>query len=309
MKHIIYIILFIILSIYIYKQSNVEKFNANLYDVEKFDANLYDVKKVNADLYDDTIKYQSPNPYNIMTKQSYKQIFNNEDLDNIVAYNENSTDLNYDNTWIIKSSGYSDIFNDEDIGSNIINNILNYPKPKILLDKTMINIEQTLLETPLKTPLKTPLETPIQTPLETPLKTPLETPIQKKEQEIKVSSYQSNIDNALKVDPSLYKNKYPLEIIYKNQTYNLLGFTYNTFYEQYYLIYEFKIRQINHNLVFREVLDNFDIQVYKYALVKNENNNHIVKYVFGPRSKVNINDIVYFNKGIIQIGPLLVGKL
>lgn len=300
MKHIIYIILFIILSIYIYKQSNVEKFNANLYDVEKFDANLYDIKKVNTDLYDNTIKYQSPNPYNIMTKQSYKQIFNNEDLDNIVAYNENPTDLNYDNTWIIKPSGYSDIFNDEDIGSNIINNILNYPKPKILLDKTMINIEQTLLETPLQTQIQTPLKTPLETPLEIPLKPQ----IQKKE-----SSNQFNLDNASKVDPSLYKNKYPLEIIYKNQTYNLLGFTYNTFYEQYYLIYEFKIRQNNHNLVFREVLDNLNIQVYKYALVKNENNNHIVKYVFGPRSKVNINDIVYFNKGIIQIGPLLVGKL
>jgi hypothetical protein len=297
MKHIIYIILFIIISIYIYKQSNVEKFNANLYDVEKFDANLYDIKKVNADLYDDTIKYQSPNPYNIMTKQSYKQIFNNEDLDNIVAYNENSTDLNYDNTWIIKSSGYSDIFNDEDIGSNIINNILNYPKPKILLDKTMINIEQTLLETPLETPIQKKEQKKEQEQE------------QEQKQEQKITSYQSNLDNALKVDPLLYKNKYPLEIIYKNQTYNLLGFTYNTFYEQYYLIYEFKIRQINHNLVFREVLDNFDIQVYKYALVKNENNNHIVKYVFGPRSKVNINDIVYFNKGIIQIGPLLVGKL
>ena len=102
---------------------------------------------------------------------------------------------------------------------------------------------------------------------------------------------------------------YPLEIKNANLNYNLLGYVYNTAYRQYYLIYEAQYKQTNPNLVLREVLDNMDIQIFNYALVKMEKSKPIIKYIFGPRNKINIDDVVYLSQGPLQLGPLVVDSI
>ena len=63
-------------------------------------------------------------------------------------------------------------------------------------------------------------------------------------------------------------NLYPLEIKYNNLKYNLLGYVYNTAYSQYYLLYETKNKQINTNLILREILDNLDINFIEMFNIK-----------------------------------------
>ena len=109
--------------------------------------------------------------------------------------------------------------------------------------------------------------------------------------------------------PTIQASLYPLEIKHSRLTYNLLGYVYNTAYRQYYLIYEAVNKQLNPNLVLREKLDNMDVQTYNYALVKIEKSNPVIKYIFGPRNKININDIVYLSQGPLQIGPLIVDNI
>ena len=111
------------------------------------------------------------------------------------------------------------------------------------------------------------------------------------------------------IKPVLNNNLYPIEIKDSGLKYNLLGYVYNTAYRQYYLLYEAINKQINPNLVFREKLDNMDVQIFNYALVKIEKSQPVIKYIFGPRNKINIDDVVYLSQGPLQLGPLVVDSI
>jgi hypothetical protein len=156
------------------------------------------------------------------------------------------------------------------------------PKAKIFLDKTMENIN-------------------------------------KREREREKSSNEKPVAEAHKqqimgeimpeIKPVLNNNLYPIEIKDSGLKYNLLGYVYNTAYRQYYLLYEAINKQINPNLVFREKLDNMDVQIFNYALVKIEKSQPVIKYIFGPRNKINIDDVVYLSQGPLQLGPLVVDSI
>jgi hypothetical protein len=101
---------------------------------------------------------------------------------------------------------------------------------------------------------------------------------------------------------------YSLNIQHEDIKYDLLGYAINKYYEQYYLIYESHITQDN-NYYLKDNLDYLNQQLYKYVLVKTKNNESKVIHVFGPRSKINIGDIVNLSYGVYQLGPLEIKKL
>ena len=96
---------------------------------------------------------------------------------------------------------------------------------------------------------------------------------------------------------------YSLNIIHEDIKYNLLGYAINKYYNQYYLIYESHIIQ-NNDYYLKDNLDYLNQQLYKYVLVKTKNNESKIIHIFGPRSKINIGDIVNLSYGVYQLGPL-----
>ena len=273
MKLIIYVILFGILLIYINNHS--KKLTK-----EEFTNSIF--KNVD--------NYQAVNPYEIINKSYFKANQINGPADNVVAHNENSNSLNNTNNWIIKNSNYSDIFNGQDLGGEQINKILDYNKPKKLLDKAMNKIVFDDINK-IQSENKTQSENMQNKNLSETLK---QKALGEKIPEIK---------------QVLEKYKYPIDIKHNTLNYNLLGIAYNTFYRQYYLLYETKTKQINTNLVLRERLDNLEYATFTYALVKIEKSQPVIKYIFGPRTKININDVVYLSQGPLQLGPLLISNI
>jgi hypothetical protein len=228
-------------------------------------------------ILDDSHKYQSVNPYDLINSDISKPLnFNNQD-DFIVAHNEIPSNITGSDNWILKNSDYSDIFNGQDMGGDQISKTLDFQKPKIFLDKamTLINNENKTSEKSL----------------------------------VQIHKEKNMSDVMPEIKPVFEKNLYPIEIKHDSLVYNLMGYLYNTAYRQYYLLYEAHNKQKNSNLVLREKLDNFDIKIYNYALVKIEKSNPVIKYIFGPRNKININDVVYLSQGPFQIGPLIVDHL
>lgn len=125
-------------------------------------------------------------------------------------------------------------------------------------------------------------------------------------------------------------NNIPNTINDDNSTYNYYGVAYNEFYNQYYLLYETEFNEntntkqsekpyINNDLQFNTVNVDPDVvdsknseyllsKLYKYLLVKvnQKNNTTEIIHKVAPRSKININDIIYFSYGEFQIGPLVI---
>lgn len=114
-------------------------------------------------------------------------------------------------------------------------------------------------------------------------------------------------------NPEPRTNKYPISVNHNNLVLNLIGYIYNKYYNQYYLLYETRISQLNPNLIPNlipnEYIENLDYQVFTYALVKIDKLVPVIKYVFGPRTKINIGDTVYLSQGPLQIGPMLVSGI
>lgn len=71
------------------------------------------------------------------------------------------------------------------------------------------------------------------------------------------------------------------------------GVVSNTFYKQYYILYE-------------KEYQNYERQerLYKYLLVKNVEGTFKVLYEIPPRPKVEMGDTMYFSYGNFQLGPL-----
>ena len=229
-------------------------------------------------LFGEPSKYQATNPYDLVDAEVPKpfQIGDSEDF--VVPYNENPAHITGQQNWILKNSDYSDIFNGQDMGGDQIYKMLDAPKPKIFLDKAM---EKTNRDIPIAN------------------EKPVGLAHKKKIMSEVMPEMKSVLDSGT----------YPVEIKTQGLKYQLLGYVYNTAYRQYYLIYEAVNKQINTNLVLREKLDNLDVQVFNYALVKMEKSKPVIKYIFGPRNKINIGDVVYLSQGPLQLGPLVVDNI
>ena len=228
-------------------------------------------------LFDDFSRYQAVNPYDLIDTNIRKPLAIGDSADFVVAHNENPSNIKELNNWILSNSDYSDIFNGQDSGGEQINKTLSLPKPKNFLDKAMEKIKKNQVAN---------------------------------EKPVGVAHKQQVLSEIIpEAKPIIETSLYPLEIKDSGLKYNLLGYVYNTAYRQYYLIYDSFNNQINPILVLREKLDNIDVQTYNYALVKIEKSKPIIKYIFGPRNKININDVVYLSQGPLQIGPLIVDNI
>ncbi len=230
-------------------------------------------------LFIEPAKYKATNPYDLIDKNFAKPIELNDENNWVVAYNENPSGNTSQSNWIINNSDYSDIFNGQDLGGEQIVRTLDMPKPKIFLDKAMAQIKPNGDELNIK-------------------------PLGQAHREQIIGEAIGEVKTQL-TSP----NGYPLEITNQNLKYHLLGYAHNIPYKQYYLIYEAVNKQLNPNLVLREKLDNFEAQVFTYALVKITESKPDIKYIFGPRAKINTGDVVYLSQGPLQIGPLKIDRM
>ena len=292
--------------------------------------------------------YSSINQYRANYNPYFKSHLNNSTFDNVVPYNNT-------NPWIIKDSGYSDIFNDEDVGGYQISHILNTPKPVVFLEKTMTKIYNKINKNTMASPkmmvspefmalpktmvspefvaLPKTMVSPEFVALPKMMVSPEFAALPKR----MVSSDKAGIEikentdtmilpkndgKLIKTDETLSFSsnktstiiqndeiKYSDTIIDNNDKYHLLGIAYNNVYKQYYLIYEFRVLQNKDDLILRDNMINMKIQLYNYALVQIENNKEVIKYIFGPREKINSNDIIYFHQGFIKLGPFIINNI
>ena len=294
MELIIYIILFILI-IYINNKS-IEHLTTN-------------TKSRNVPMNN---TYSSINQYRANYNPYFKSHLNNSTFDNVVPYNNT-------NAWIIKDAGYSDIFNDEDIGGYQISHILNTPKPVVFLEKTMTKIYNKINKNTMASPkrmispefaaLPKTMVSPDKAGIE--IKENTDTIVLPKNNE-KLIKTDETLSVSSKETSTLIQNeeiKYSDTIIDNNDKYHLLGIAYNNVYKQYYLIYEFRVLQNKDDLILRDNMINMKIQLYNYALVQIENNKEVIKYIFGPREKINSNDIIYFHQGFIKLGPFIINNI
>lgn len=79
----------------------------------------------------------------------------------------------------------------------------------------------------------------------------------------------------------------------KMDGYKFIGLLTNTYYKQYYVIYEKEYNNYQR-----------EDKLYEYLLVKKIEDNFKVIYNIPPRSKVEPGDNIYFSYGNFQIGPL-----
>jgi hypothetical protein len=92
-------------------------------------------------------------------------------------------------------------------------------------------------------------------------------------------------------------------ITFKGDDYELLGAAINPYYNQYFYLYENEVNPPE-TRVLRDRLNYMDNHLFQYLLVKKEDNNLIVSHEIGPRTKINLNDVVYFSFATFQLGPL-----
>ena len=273
--------------------------------------------------------YSSINQYRANYNPYFKSHLNNSTFDNVVPYNNT-------NPWIIKDSGYSDIFNDEDVSGYQISHILNTPKPVVFLEKTMTKIYNKINKNTMASPktmvspefvaspktmvspefvaspktMVSPEFVALPKTMVSPDKSPNE--IQENTDTIVLPKNDETLSFSSNKTSTIIQNdeiKYSDTIIDNNDKYHLLGIAYNNVYKQYYLIYEFRVLQNKDDLILRDNMINMKIQLYNYALVQIENNKEVIKYIFGPREKINSNDIIYFHQGFIKLGPFIINNI
>jgi hypothetical protein len=94
MKKYIYIVLFALLLLYINYHSKC------------FNENFTDTKKIN--------NITAPSPYDVLKTNKIKPILIEGNSELVPGYDTNSNDIYSEKYWIIKSKGFSDIYNYED---------------------------------------------------------------------------------------------------------------------------------------------------------------------------------------------------
>lgn len=270
MKLYIYILLLVLLIIYINRQTDY---------LENVSPNDFDESN-----YDET------NTYNILTQpDKIKPVLSDSSSNLVPGFNLNDSSIYSTKYWTVKSKGFSDIYNYEDVGGEIVTDIANnmdsissidMPQPS---NKTK-NQPQSLDEAELKSldeaELKTLDEAELKTSDETVLKSSDET-----------------------------KSKLPNEINYQKNIYKLLGTASNPYYNHYFYIFENLVDQkIEGPLIEEELGYIKNNRIYQYILVKMHNAQPNIIHWIGPRNKINIGDQTYFSLGTFQLGPLVIKK-
>ena len=90
----------------------------------------------------------------------------------------------------------------------------------------------------------------------------------------------------------------PNKINYNNNTFKFIGTANNNYHNQKFFLYE--LIKTNH--------DSLNKKIYYYIFVVFDNEQYIIQQEFGPRTKINIGDIIYLLNGINQIGPYIIIK-
>jgi len=85
------------------------------------------------------------------------------------------------------------------------------------------------------------------------------------------------------------KSKVPM----KFNGYKYRGLIANTYYKQYYILYEKEYENYSR-----------EDKLYAYILVKNKGKTFKIDYDIPPRSRVELGDTIYFSYGNFQLGPL-----
>ncbi len=245
--------------------STVDQDNiVNKIEKENF-ANTYVNKPANFD------NYKSPNMYQIPHTIDTKQILDNTDY-NILPSNDN-----YDNNnWVINESGFTDIFNYADKGSDAVNGLHTYEESK----KRSVQTKQVIKNNDDVVPLDKLIK--------------------------KVDGNTTKVDTKQIIESKKLTDNTPKvsETMLINDTnYNLLGIASNEYYNQYYIVYEAESQEEN-DIIENERLTYLNYKIYTYILVQFDKGIPNVKYFFGPRTKINVNDVVTLCQGPIQLGPL-----
>lgn len=124
--------------------------------------------------------------------------------------------------------------------------------------------------------------------------------------------YNMTIDMTTNIDTSynyVKSDKYPNQISINDNTYNLLAYAINPYYEQYYLLYENIIDDKVNNPEVCNDLKYLNFRLFNYILVKMRKDTPVVKHIIAPRMKINIRDNIYFSLGVFQLGPLHIKQI
>lgn len=253
MKLYIYILLFVLLIIYINRQSNY---------LENFDD-------------DDFSKhhYDAPNPYNVLKTDKIKPIQIDANSNQIPGFNSNDLSVYSDKHWLVKTKGFSDIYNYEDIGGETIYDIAN--GLDLIMDTNF--------------------------------------PTNRSEKEFGKQTSNQELAKPIKNEKILNKatdENIPLNFTYQNDDYNLLGIATNVYYNQYFYIFENMVKQKISEPMLEEELKYMKInRIFQYLLVQMHKGKPKVIHWVGPRNKINLGDVVYLSLATFQLGPLQISKI
>jgi hypothetical protein len=240
MKLYIYILLLVLLIIYINRQSNyLENFTDDDFKAHRYDA---------------------PDQYKVLKTDKVKPIQIDANSNQIPGFNSDELAIYSDKYWFVKNVGFSDIYNYEDAGGEVIYKVANGLDFDDKLQLQKPKLEET-------------------------------------NQETKIVNRET-------------KEKVPIELKYKNDNYNLLGTAINSYYNQYFYIFENQVKQKVDNLLLEEELRFMkDETIYQYVLAKIHNNAPVIIHWIGPRNKINLGDVTYLALATFQLGPLSIGRI
>jgi hypothetical protein len=249
MKLYIYILLFVLLIIYINRQSNY---------LENFKED--DFSKYN---------YDAPNPYNVLKTDKVNPIQIDSNSNQIPGFNSNDFSIYSDKYWIVKSKGFSDIYNYEDMGGEIIYDITNGLDGDFDWTKSKKG-EKELTKS---------------------------TDEQAKVIDEKIHNKALNEIVPLNIN---YKNDdYKLLGTATNEYYN----------QYYYIFENIVQQKISDPLLEEELKYMKINRIYQYLLVKMHKGKSKIMHWVGPRNKINLDEVIYLSLGIYQLGPLQIKKI
>lgn len=96
----------------------------------------------------------------------------------------------------------------------------------------------------------------------------------------------------IEINEDSIKSKIPL----KYNDYRFSGLLSNTYYKQFYILYEKEFDEPEFKL--------FKDKLYSYLLVKKKEKDLEIVHNIPPRTRVNPGDNIYFSYGNFQLGPL-----
>jgi hypothetical protein len=101
----------------------------------------------------------------------------------------------------------------------------------------------------------------------------------------------------LKLPIEITEDKIKSKIPLKYNDYKFVGLLTNTFYKQYYILYEKEFEE-------DKTMKNFKEKLFQYILAKRKNGNIEEIHNIPARTRVKAGDNIYFSFGNFQLGPL-----